>query len=73
MVMSSINALVGGWIVPETIFSYLEVFSADFTMRFIAAENNTTDIVHQVTMPISCLCQSRVIALEENLNVKPSK
>ncbi|KAJ3614714.1 hypothetical protein NHX12_018285 [Muraenolepis orangiensis] len=69
-VRSSMNALMGGCRCPEFVRGPLHSGSADLVSMFMARENNVTEIVHPVMIPISTLCQLDVIAPEETLILK---
>ena len=66
--MSSINALLGGRLTPDTNEPLLGT-SKDFTIKFIAATKRTNDIVHTVKIPNSNLCRALVKFSAVNLSI----
>ena len=72
-VISSMNALPGGWRTPDFIQGPLLFFSTDFTIIFIAAENRITDIVQPITIPTSKRCHAVVKSFTVNFSIRLSK
>ena len=64
------NALMDGCRCREFLLGPLHSCSADLVSMFMARENNVTEMVHPVMIPISTLCQLDVIAPEETLMLK---
>ena len=51
-VILSMNALIGGNLIPDFVVGSLSCFFTHFTSKFIVAQNRITEIVKPVTIPI---------------------
>ncbi|CAF88673.1 unnamed protein product, partial [Tetraodon nigroviridis] len=64
-VRSSMNALMGGWRMPDLVLGPLHSGSADLASMFMARANIITEMVHPVMIPLSSRCHSDVTVPED--------